>query len=67
VATNELDESGEGSRRAWDIFNPDGHYTCRLWLAIRPGIFVDGKMYRLHTDEETGFVTVKRYRVTWSD
>ncbi len=67
VATNELDESGEGPRRAWDIFNPDGHYTCRLWLAIRPGIFVHGKMYRLHTDEETGFVTVKRYRVTWSD
>jgi len=67
VATNELDKSREQPRRAWDIFNPDGHYLTRLWLTIRPGIFVDGKMYRLHTDEETGFRTVKRYNITWSD
>lgn len=67
VATNELDERGEESRRAWDIFNSDGHYLTRLWLTINPGIFVEGKMYRLHSDEETGFRTVRRYRVTWSD
>lgn len=57
----------EESRRAWDIFNSDGHYLTRLWLTINPGIFVEGKMYRLHSDEETGFRTVRRYRVTWSD
>ncbi len=67
VATHELDESGEESRRAWDIFNPDGHYLTRLWLTINPGGFRDGKMYRLHSDEATGFRTVRRYSVTWSD
>jgi hypothetical protein len=67
VATNEVDESGERSLRAWDIFTPEGHYTCRMWMDMSPGLFVRGKMYRLHSDEDTGFRTVKRYRVTWSE
>lgn len=66
VATNELDASTEPPRRAYDIFSPEGFYTGRLWLATRPGIFVRGKMYRTHSDEETGAVSVKRYSVTWS-
>jgi hypothetical protein len=67
VATNELDRSTEPPRRAYDIFSPEGHYTCRLWLDFEPGVFVRGKMYRLQSDEETGFVRVKRYSVTWSE
>ena len=67
VATNELDQSTKPSRRAYDIFNPEGRYICRLWLDFRPGVFVRGKMYRIDSDEETGDVRVKRYSVTWSD
>jgi len=67
VATNELDRSTEPPRRAYDIFSPDGYYTCRLWLDFEPGVFVRGKMYRLHSDEETGFVRLKRYNVAWSE
>lgn len=54
-------------RRAYYIFSPEGRYTCRLWLDFRPGVFVRGKMYRLHSDEDTGFVRAKRYSVTWSE
>jgi hypothetical protein len=67
VATNELDESTEPPRRAYDMFDPEGRYTCRLWLDFRPGVFVRGKMYRIDSDEETGDVRVKRYSVTWSE
>jgi hypothetical protein len=67
VVTNELDDSTDPPRRAYDMFNPEGRYTCRLWLDFRPGVFFRGKMYRLHSDEETGFVRAKRYSVTWSD
>jgi len=27
----------------------------------------EGKMYRMHTDEDTGFRFLKRYRVIWSE
>lgn len=67
VATNELDEKAERPRRAYDIFNPEGHYACRVWLGLRPRIFVRGKMFSFHSDEETGFTTVKRYGVTWTN
>jgi hypothetical protein len=67
VATQELSEVDGESRRAWDVFNPDGHYLTRLWLTMSPGLFVEGKMYRLHADEETGFRTVRRYRISWSN
>lgn len=67
VATNELKEEEGKSFRAWDIFDLEGYYDCRVWLDFRPGSFVRGKMYRLHQDEETGFTVVKRYKVIWSE
>lgn len=67
VATNELDARSKPPRRAYDIFNPEGRYTCRLWIDFRPGVFVRGRMYRVHSDAETGFASVKRYSVTWSE
>ena len=67
VATNEIKEEERRTFRAWDIFDLDGFYDCRVWLDFRPGSFVRGKMYRLHQDEETGFVVVKRYRVIWGE
>jgi hypothetical protein len=52
---------------AYDIFNPDGYYIFRVWLEFQPGLFKKGKMYRMERDEETGYRTLKRYRVIWSD
>jgi hypothetical protein len=34
---------------------------------MRPGLFKKGKMYRMETDEGTGYRTLKRYRIIWSD
>lgn len=67
VATNEIKEEEGRPHRAWDIFDLDGFFDCRVWLDSRPGSFVRDKMYRLHPDEETGFIVVKRYRVIWSE
>jgi hypothetical protein len=67
VATNETKEEKERTFRAWDIFDLDGFYACRVWLDFSPGIFVRGKMYRRHQDEETGYVVVKRYQVIWKE
>jgi len=67
MATNEIEEKDGRPFRAWDIFDLDGFYDCRVWLDFRPGSFVRGKMYRLHQDEETDFIVVKRYRVNWFD
>ena len=52
---------------AYDIFNPDGFYEAKVWVDVRPDIFMNGKMYCFHTDEETGYRLVKRYRVVWSE
>jgi hypothetical protein len=67
VGTNEIDESGGAARRAFDIFDPDGRYRARIWLDFAPGLFVRGRMYRVAADEETGFMSVKRYRVIRPD
>jgi hypothetical protein len=67
VATYEIKEEEGRPFRAWDIFDLDGFFDCRVWLDFSPGSFVRDKMYRLHPDEETGFIVVKRYRVIWSE
>lgn len=51
---------------AYDIFDKDGLYIARVWSDVRPRLFVRGKMYSLIVDEETGFRTVRRYKVVWS-
>ena len=67
VETNEEREEGDRIFTAYDVFNKDGDYTCRVWIDMRPGLFKKGKMYRMATDEETGYRTLKRYRMIWSD
>lgn len=49
------------------IFNPDGYYEAKVWAVVKPEIFMNGKMYRFHTDEETGYRFVKRYRIVWNN
>ncbi len=52
---------------AYDIFNSeDGSYETRIWSDVQPGLFQRAKMYHLYRDEETGFRSLKRYRVIWS-
>ncbi|MBN1272267.1 MAG: hypothetical protein JXB26_08350 [Candidatus Aminicenantes bacterium] len=41
-------------------------YICRTWQTVRPSLFCRGKMYCIRGDEETDFVRVKRYTVTWT-
>jgi len=63
VKTQETRERDGITLRAYDGFDPDGCYQFRVWLEFTPGLIVRGRMYRVHHDEETGFASVKRYRV----
>ena len=65
VGTFEEKEQENRKLSAYDIFNPEGFYEARIWTDIHPRIFLNGKMYTLEIDEETGFQTAKRYHVVW--
>jgi hypothetical protein len=65
VETNETRKQEAAKLTAYDIFNQDGFYEARVWSAIRPGLFVAGKMYRMDEDPDTGIRTLKRYGVIW--
>jgi len=67
VETYEQREEEDKVLIAYDIFNPDGYYEAKVWVDVKPEIFMNGKMYCFHTDEETGYRFVKRYRVVWSE
>jgi hypothetical protein len=67
VETHEQREEEEKVFTAYDIFNPDGYYEAKVWTDVKPEIFVKGKMYRMHRDEETGYSLFKRYRVVWNE
>lgn len=67
VETYEKKKVDDKDFTAYDIFNPDGFYEAKVWVDVRPNLFVNGKMYCFHTDKETGYRLVKRYRVVWSD
>lgn len=66
VETYEQREEEDKVFAAYDIFNPDGYYEAKVWIDLKPEIFVKGKMYRMHRDEKTGYSLVKRYRVVWN-
>jgi len=67
IKTHEQREEEERTFSAYDIFDIDGYYEARIWLDKDPSLFVKGKMYRIHTDEETGYQFLKRYHVIWTD
>lgn len=67
VETNEEQERDGRTFIAYDIFNRDGYYEARIWSNIRPGLFANGKMYHMKTDEETGYRSLKRFRIIWKD
>lgn len=65
IRTNEIKEEGDKSLTAFDIFDSDGYYFAKVWTAIIPSIFKKGKMYRMDTDQDTGYRSLKRYKVIW--
>jgi hypothetical protein len=65
LETNEKKEEERSVYTAYDIFNSEGYYSSRVWIDTRPELFKRGKMYRMETDEETGYRTLKRYRIIW--
>lgn len=67
VETHEQKEEEAKVFIAYDIFNPDNRYVAKVWVDKMPEFFVKGKMYRMHTDEESGYRYIRRYRVVWSD
>lgn len=65
IQTNETEKEEDQTLTAYDVFSSDGYYDSRVWSALSPRLFKNGKMYRMETDEETGYRTLKRYNVTW--
>jgi hypothetical protein len=66
VFTNESKEDDGKKLTAVDLFDPQGRYEARLWLEYKPWVIKGGRMYRLAEEEETGYRTVKRYRMIWN-
>ncbi len=66
VRTNEIKEEGDEILTACDIFDSDGFYYARIWTLVFPSLFKEGKMYRMHTDQGTGYRSIKRYKVIWN-
>ena len=66
VQTNETKKEEDKILTAFDIFNPDGHYYAKVWTEFIPFIFKKGKMYRMDTDQDTEYKTLKRYKVVWN-
>jgi len=65
VQTNEKKAEANRSLTAFDIFDQHGLYFARVWIGIIPSIFKKGKMYRMDTDQDTGYRSLKRYKVMW--
>ena len=67
VETHEEKERDNRTFIAYDIFNNEGYYEARVWSDIRPGLFANGKMCHMETDENTGYRSLKRYQIIWKD
>jgi hypothetical protein len=65
IKTNKKQEDNKKSLTAFDVFDSDGNYFAKVWLADIPSIFKKGKMYRMDTDPDTGYQSLKRYKVIW--
>jgi hypothetical protein len=65
IQTNETKVEEDKILTAFDILNSDGYYYAKVWIEQIPRIFKKGSMYRLDPDENTGYQTLKRYKVVW--
>ena len=67
VELSEQKQEADRTLTAYDIFDRDGRYVYKVWTEQRPGLFRNGKMYRMTADEETGDRILKRYGIVWAD
>jgi hypothetical protein len=65
VRTNEIKEQENKTLTAFDIFDSKGYYFAKIWTALIPSIFKKGKIYRMDADPDTGYQSLKRYKVLW--
>jgi hypothetical protein len=65
IRTNEKRTEGDKILTAFDIFDPEGNYFAKVWTSVIPSIFKKGKMYRMETDQDTGYRNLKRYKIMW--
>jgi hypothetical protein len=47
----------------FDIFNKDGYYLYRVKFLFSPEIIENGRLYDIYTNEETGEVRIKRFKI----
>jgi len=66
VRTNEKKEEEEKILIAYDTFDSNGFYYTKIWTSILPSLFKDEKMYRRHIDQDTGYLSIKRYKIIWN-
>ncbi len=67
VITHETKESNGHSLTSAAIFDTEGRFVTRVWLQKIPRILRGRKMYRLETDDETGYTSPVRYSVHWKE
>lgn len=67
IKTNEQRKEGDTIFWVYDIFDKKGIYDARVWSELEPAIILKGKMYQIHTNKETGYRHLKRYRMVWSE
>lgn len=66
IRTNEIREEDDKILTAYDIFNSEGLYYAKVWTPVLPLLFKKGKMYSMETNSDTGYKSLKRYKVTWN-
>lgn len=49
----------------FDVFDSEGRYVAKIAMKNNPVYWKKGKLYSAEEDDE-GFLTVKRYKVTWN-
>ena len=63
VRTHEQVKEGEGFY--YDVFDVEGKFIAKVPLKTRPLLIKDNKFYAVEEDEQ-GFLSIKRYKVTWN-
>jgi hypothetical protein len=58
-------EKGPGQEESYyDVFDPEGKYLAKVPLRSRPYVIKKDSLYTIEEDDE-GYQTVKKYKVTW--
>lgn len=66
IELNEKRKENNQEQTAFDIFDVEGIYWAKVWMRVIPHKILRGKVYAMIQDEE-GYTTLIRFRITWSD